>query len=105
MNQEAPAFRHGVRHELSKRGMAVDARSNFRTFFYPRFPKGSNGSLKMTVDYYDYESNPSSIGEEAEKYVEENRREDEFYHGFDPTEYDPLDDDVWDDSDESPWNN
>lgn len=89
--------KNNVPYELSNRGMAVDARSNFRTFFYPHFPKGSNGTLKMTVDYYDYESNPSSIEEEAKKYVEENRREDEFYHGFDPTEYDPWDDDVWDD--------
>ena len=43
--------KNNVPYELSNRGMAVDARSNFRTFFYPHFPKGSNGTLKMTVDY------------------------------------------------------
>lgn len=89
--------RNGVPYELSNRGTVENVDSDFRTFFYPCFPKGSNGTLKMTVDYYDYESNPSSIEDEAKKYVEENRREDEFYHGFDPTEYDPWDDDVWDD--------
>lgn len=68
--------KHGVPYELSNRGIAENVRSNFRTFFYPDFLKGRNGTLKMTVDYYDFESNPSSIENEAKKYVEENRRGD-----------------------------
>ena len=68
--------KHGVPYELSNRGIAENVRSNFRTFFYPDFSKGKNGTLKMTVDYYDFESDPSSIEDEAKKYVEENRRGD-----------------------------
>lgn len=68
--------RNGVPYELSNRGTVENVDSDFRTFFYPCFPKGSNGTLKMTVDYYDYESNPSSIEDEAKKYFDANRRDD-----------------------------
>ena len=77
--------RNGVPYELSNRGTVENVDSDFRTFFYPCFPKGSNGTLKMTVDYYDYESNPSSIEDEAKKYFDANRSDDNrFYDDFDP---------------------